>query len=125
MPLETLDPTKLQTAIEDAGASWTAGVTSVSQLSPSAKRLILGATFPANYSASLQGQAGAAAGTYPAAFDLTNVSGSNYITPVRNQGGVRFLRSVRHNRNGRRHLPMAAPEPQHRHRFVRGSTFLL
>jgi hypothetical protein len=69
MSLEAMDPGKLQTAIDDAGAKWTAGVTSVSQLSPTDKRKILGVTFPPNYSqkvaAAGKGGARAKAGPIP------------------------------------------------------------
>jgi hypothetical protein len=91
MPLEKLDPNKLQVMIDDAGAKWTAGHTSVSDLPASAKRLLLGAAIPPNYSQRVKAaaiKAGVAKGAaaYPAAFDLTNVNGNNFITPVRDQG---------------------------------------
>jgi C1A family cysteine protease len=88
MPLELLDSRKLQVMIDDEGAQWKAGDTSVSKLPASAKRRLLGAAFPPNYALRLKAAAGAAkgAGAHPAAFDLTNVNGSNFITSVKDQG---------------------------------------
>jgi hypothetical protein len=89
MPLDKLDPNKLQTAIDDAGAKWTSGDTSVSQLLPAQKRAILGVVFPPDWSQRIKSMAVKGVkkvGDYPAAFDLRNVNGNNFITPIRDQG---------------------------------------
>ena len=86
---------RLQAAIEEAGAAWQARATSVSQLSRDEKRNRLGASPPPGApsieqverqkiprAVTLQRAAGA-----PAAYDLRNVNGANFITPIRDQGG--------------------------------------
>ena len=96
MALERMDSAALLAAIQQAGESWTPGITSVSELSDQDKRLRLGAVPPpgelsleareqlatANLAATMAAAAGA-----PAAYDLRNVGGQNFITPVRDQGG--------------------------------------
>ncbi len=96
MALERLDAATLQTAILQAGEGWQAGLTSVSELSDQDKRLRLGAVPPPG-EASLEAReqlatsrlsetAITAAGA-PAAYDLRNVGGQNFITPIKDQGG--------------------------------------
>ena len=96
MTLERMDVGALQGAINQANAGWEPGVTSVSQLSDQEKRLRLGAVPPPGEpsleeregiaAANRGGQAIAAAGIAPA-FDLRNVNGKNFITPIKAQGG--------------------------------------
>ena len=95
MTLERMDPASLQAAVQQAGESWLTGVTSVSELSDQEKRNRLGAVPPpgepsleereriatANRAAAAMTAAGA-----PSAFDLRNVNGQNFITPIRDQG---------------------------------------
>ena len=96
MALERVDAAALQSAILKAGESWQAGLTSVSELSDEEKRLRLGAVPPPGeasletreqLAASRVGETAAAAAGAPAAYDLRNVGGKNFITPVRDQGG--------------------------------------
>jgi C1A family cysteine protease len=96
-----LDVAQLQAALEHSSARWQAGVTELSQLSEEEKSRRLGYV-PGPGEASLEEQerlaaaqphahaaaAGAAeADGVAAAFDLRNVNGSNYVTPITDQGG--------------------------------------
>jgi C1A family cysteine protease len=91
-----MDPGLLQAAVVQAGESWQAGITSVSELSDQEKRLRLGATPPGGDAeladrerAASTNRAAAAIGAIgaPPTFDLRNVNGQNFITPVKDQGG--------------------------------------
>src|SRR5262245_59609121 len=95
MPDEKQNPltvAQIQVAIQAAGADWQAGTTSVSELSPEEQRIRLGVPPPSGGFESVLRQSEmfrAAAGTtagLPAAYDLRNVNGKNFITPIRDQG---------------------------------------
>jgi C1A family cysteine protease len=90
------EPTQLQTILDAANAGWQAGVTSVSQLSEQEQRLRLGykpgpgeESLETREQASTAKRAAVSAGAAgaPAAYDLRNVNGKNFITPVKDQGG--------------------------------------
>lgn len=100
MAYEVLELSKLRATLEGQGAPWQAGTTPLSTLSDAEKRLRLGAVPPPG-SPSLHereqiAQAKLAAGrvtraeakvtAYPASYDLRNVNGYNYITPITDQG---------------------------------------
>jgi C1A family cysteine protease len=95
MALERMEPAALQAAIIQAGESWVPGITNVSELSDEDKRLHLGAVPPPGEAslderekraAANRGAAAITATGTPAAYDLRNVDGHNYITPIRDQG---------------------------------------
>lgn len=96
MSLEKMDAVDLQSAVLQAGESWQATTTSVSELSDADKRLRLGATPPGGEAELVQRERAASANRgamalsaegAPVAYDLRNVGGQNFITPVKDQGG--------------------------------------
>lgn len=108
MASDSLDIAQLQTELEQSNARWRAGATELSELSSEERSRRLGYV-PGPGEASLEEQerlaaaqihqppaaagaasvagAGAAGAGWPAAFDLRNVNGANYVTPITNQGG--------------------------------------
>src|SRR5258708_20858037 len=92
----------LETHLQQTGAKWQAGVTSISVLPPQQRRIRLGAVPPKGQPtlqereqaaqakhAAVQAPAGGAPGAvaaYPASFDLRDVNGSDYITAIEDQG---------------------------------------
>jgi C1A family cysteine protease len=92
----------LQAHLQQAGAKWQAGVTSISALPPQQRRIRLGAVPPKGQPtlqereqaaqakhAAVQAPAGGAPGAvaaYPTSFNWTDVNGSNYITAIEDQG---------------------------------------
>jgi C1A family cysteine protease len=82
-------------AIEDTGAQWLPGFTSVSNLSPDQKKLRLGLEVTPDVLQQIEQEtkvpndvtimAGHAIG-YPLTFDLRNVNGKNFISPIKDQG---------------------------------------
>ena len=95
MSQQLFDLKQLQSAILQAGATWVAGETPLTELSPQEKRLRLGAEPPPSetsfdereQTARTRFQAGVemkAIGA-PAFYDLRNVDGKNFITAVKHQ----------------------------------------
>jgi C1A family cysteine protease len=96
---QNMELAALQAHLKQTGARWQAGTTAISVLTPLQRRAHLGAVPPpgqptlqereqaakAKHAAALAEAPGAVA-AYPASFDLRNVNGSNYITPIEDQG---------------------------------------
>jgi C1A family cysteine protease len=89
----------IREALNAAGNPWEAGVTSLSALPPEEQRKRLGVDPPAGAAsleeaarraeqakAAIKAEAIGAVGA-PAAYDLRNVGGKNFVTPIKDQGG--------------------------------------
>ena len=91
---EKISVAQVQAAIDAAGAGWQAGVTSVSELPPEEQLIRLGVIPPPGgfdavikQSEAYAGVGAVTAAGLPAAWDLRNINGQNFITPIRDQGG--------------------------------------
>jgi len=92
-----LDLAALHQSLEAEGHPWQSGPTSVTQLTEDERVIRLGVPIPPGVdmeelsergaAAHMAARGGAQAVGAPAAFDLRNVSGVNYTTPIRDQGG--------------------------------------
>jgi len=98
MESEKIKLEDIRRALSDAGDPWEAGVTSLSSLPPSEQKKRLGFTPPADEATieeaeqrwrsmemSLKAEAIGIAGV-PAAYDLRDVVGKNFVTPIKDQG---------------------------------------
>lgn len=81
---------EIQRALREMANPWTAGRTSISELSEDGQRIRLGANSPeleTRLAIATPARHVRGAGAYPAAFDWRNVNGASYITPIEDQGG--------------------------------------
>jgi hypothetical protein len=76
---------RVRQAIEEAGASWEAGLNPVSILPPELRPGLGAADFPMEVLTILPG-GGPSTDAVPGEWDWRNVSGGNWMTPIKNQG---------------------------------------
>ncbi|MBD3184065.1 hypothetical protein GF312_17405 [Candidatus Poribacteria bacterium] len=80
------DIVEIQRSIKETGAEWTAGETSVSDLTLEEKKQMLGDLGAVSQEMRSQAVPGEPDLTLPDHFDWRNVSGENYVTSIKNQG---------------------------------------
>jgi len=77
---------EVRRAIEESGAGWTAGLNPVSILPPELRPGLGEADFPAEVLTILPADGGPSTDAVPGEWDWRNVSGGNWMTPIKNQG---------------------------------------
>ncbi|MCU0587949.1 MAG: hypothetical protein MUF52_07310 [Syntrophobacteraceae bacterium] len=91
-PSQALDEevAAINQAIQSQGAQWVAGETSVSRMSPEARRHLLGLVKPQGreeeWTAPLEASLAPKAAALPTGLDWRSYYGASYVTPVRDQG---------------------------------------
>jgi C1A family cysteine protease len=90
---EKISLPQIQAAIQAAGVEWEAGITSVSELPPQEQQVRLGVLPPPGgldavirRAQAFRASAEVTDASLPAAYDLRNIGGKNFITPIKDQG---------------------------------------
>jgi len=79
---------EIKSALENAGEPWQAGMTSIARLAPEERRRRLGVPGGAKAAKAAMPTAGTVRA--PSAYDLRNVGGKNFVTPIKDQAHLFF-----------------------------------